>query len=204
MPGQGGLLYVAPEPPDSFQDIDFFCRQLVRECTTRGYRGSVVDLPQDTPAFRDVAGRMEQAMHAARMELYLPESYSEAAPASKLLVSTAISSGSLKQRLSDAVRRYGAARVIPAVEKVAVDFPSASRSSSGTRLTPQELEALRLRVRADIYWSPELCARYFTYSEAGTQTHFVLFDDAETVRAKLRIMRDLQLAECMIAWNDWI
>ena len=36
-----------------------------------------------------------------------------------------------------------------------------------------------------MFFSQDLCARYFTYTRDG-ETHFVLFDGAETLQQKLR------------------
>ena len=37
-----------------------------------------------------------------------------------------------------------------------------------------------------MFFSHELCAKYFTYQQDG-QAHFVLFDDADTIRCKLNL-----------------
>lgn len=36
-----------------------------------------------------------------------------------------------------------------------------------------------------VFFSQDLCARYFTYTRNG-ETHFVLYDDADTLSQKLR------------------
>ena len=36
-----------------------------------------------------------------------------------------------------------------------------------------------------MFFSQDLCARYFTYTREG-ETHFVLFDDADTLQQKLQ------------------
>ena len=41
-----------------------------------------------------------------------------------------------------------------------------------------------------IFFSQDLCARYFTYSR-GSESHFVLFDDAGTLSRKIRAGQEL-------------
>lgn len=48
-------------------------------------------------------------------------------------------------------------------------------------LTAEELR--RLREGKSVYFSDDLCARYFTY-RSGSENHYVLFDDAQTLRKK--------------------
>ena len=48
----------------------------------------------------------------------------------------------------------------------------------------------------------KLCARYFTYFQPGGTAHFVLFDDGETLRAKLRLAGEVGIRQCLAAWDD--
>ena len=52
-------------------------------------------------------------------------------------------------------------------------------------MTEEALQSLIRQKSPAIFFSQDLCARYFTYSQGG-ETHFVLFDDAETITKKLR------------------
>ena len=56
------------------------------------------------------------------------------------------------------------------------------------------MEQLRtLRQGRAVFFSGELCARYFTYRTLAAD-HFVLFDDAETLRRKARLGAELGAA----------
>ena len=46
-------------------------------------------------------------------------------------------------------------------------------------------------------YSDALCARYFTLTRQG-QTHFVLFDDARTLRRKLELARQLGIRDALV------
>lgn len=50
-----------------------------------------------------------------------------------------------------------------------------------------------------MFFSKDLFARYFTYAKNG-ESHFILFDDADTLRQKLRLGRQLGVAAAFFQW----
>lgn len=199
LPGQGGLLYFSLEPGLMCRHTEDFCVQVLRECAARRFQGVIADLPQGCDS---LAEALDRALGQRRLTLYLPECYQDQAPKARVLVSTAISGGSLRGRLAEALNKYGPDRTVAALERVAEDFVPPARNGAGTPLSPQTLAELRHRLRPNIYWSPELCARYFTYFQPGGQAHFVLFDDPETLRAKLRLAGEVGIRRCLAVWED--
>lgn len=199
MPGQGGLLYCPVEAGRGTGRMDSFCAQLIRECSARRYQGVVADLGEENTA---LARQLDRTLSQQGLELYVPERYQSDCPHARILISTAISGGTLRGRLAEALRRLGPERAVAALERVAEDFLPPARTGSGTPLSPQALQQLRERIRPSVYWSPELCARYFTYFQPGGTAHFVLFDDVETLRAKLRLAGEVGIRQCLAAWDD--
>lgn len=82
-----------------------------------------------------------------------------------------------------------------------MDFSLPSPTGQGTPLTGQELARLMEREAPAVFFSPELCARYFTYTRSG-ETHFILFDDGETLRRKLRAAASLGCAAAFLMWPE--
>ena len=197
MPASGGLLYLAIETPLR-GNAEALTAQLLRECAARRYQGVVADLPDGCAGW---AQALERALTQRQLTLYLPEQHAIAVPRARVLVSTAISGGTLRERLESAVRRYGAERTVAALERRAEDFPLPCRTGCGRALTAEELIQLRRKVQANVYWSPELCARYFTYVQEQ-RPHFVLFDDRETMRAKRKTAQAVGISVCMATWAD--
>lgn len=197
LPGQGGLLYFSL-PESRGGNTGFFLQQVGRECMARKAVGVVADLG---PGLEGLAGGLDRLTRQRGLSLYVPELYHDNAPHARLLVSTAVSGGSLRQRLEEAAQTWGRDRVVPALERIAADFTPPQRSGQGRSLSPEELRLLRERLKPGIFWSPELRVRYFTYFDQG-QTHFVLFDDGETLRAKLRLIGELGFGLCLAAWGD--
>ena len=98
------------------------------------------------------------------------------------------------------MERFGAARVALAVERVAEDFFLPSPTGQGRPLTREELRQ-RLEERApSVFFSSELCAHYFTYMSRQNGAHFVLFDDAGSIRKKLQVARNLGISSAVLAY----
>ena len=108
-----------------------------------------------------------------------------------LTVSTALSGGSLTAYFSSLQGIYGAHRVAAFLQPVSQDFTLPSSSPDGKPLSAAARAALLAETGAQVFFSRELCARYFTYTDREGAAHFVLFDDADTLAAKLA-----QLAGC--------
>ena len=117
----------------------------------------------------------------------MPEPYGPRTASAKVLISSALSGGSLAQRLQEAVERYGADRAVLAVERVAADFFLPSPDGQGRPLTGNNSAPCWKR-RAPPCSSPPSCAPTILPICPGENgAHFVLFDDAGSIRKKLRL-----------------
>ena len=116
-------------------------------------------------------------------------------PHAQVCISSALSGGTLVQRLREAQERFGRDRVVLALQRVAEDFFLPSPTGSGTPLTQEELRERIQQRQPSIFFSHELCARYFTYMSRESGAHFVLYDDASTLAKKLQVARSLDAAE---------
>ena len=174
---QGGLLLLS--------DPEALAAALERECLRRGFLGAVLDFeaaPRED--LRALARSLGDRFPRRRWPLYLPEPY--AVPGGTVLLNSAVSGGDLGQYLREGKQRWRQAALD--LQRLRMDFPLPCPSGQGTPLSAEVLDAL-LRAEPAVFFSQALCARYFTYRKGG-ETRFVLFDDAETLRRKLRIARE--------------
>lgn len=190
---RGGLMALSDRCAGPLPEPDALCRAVARECAAQRCRGVLADF--DAPVHPDRLTFLEAL--AARLTgenrtLYVPQSY--AVPRARVLICTAVSGGTLREHLTDAIARFGAQRLALDAQRLAMDFTLPSPRGEGRPLSPAALYALRGRHRAAVFWSGELCARYFTCRE-GAETHFVLFDDADSLRRKLRLGESLGVRE---------
>lgn len=58
------------------------------------------------------------------------------------------------------------------------------------------------RLRPAVFYSSELCARYFTYMSRESGAHFVLFDDGDTLRRKMEVARKQGVTRFMVPWAE--
>lgn len=200
---KGGLLSVsdreAPfiDSPESLRDA------VLRECGRRAYFGVLLDFEE--PPRRDrkaFAAALAPALSASRRMLYLPESYAGAVSGGTVLLCTAVSGGSFSQYLQEAAAQAGGAGSLALdVQRLRMDFRLPARSGEGEPLTGEALAALMERESPSVFFSQDLCARYFTYSRDG-EAHFVLFDDADTLNQKLRLGAGMGFSAAFLMWPE--
>lgn len=199
---QGGILAVDDTPLRQIGSSQFLCRQAVRECRARGAIGLFANWSRKpSQEMAQLTAQLEQALLDAGLALWVPEMYANCVRQAKILISSALSGGTLRRRLEEAVQRYQLQRVTLAVERMAEDFLLPSQNGCGTPLSPQQLEERIRTLHPSVYYSAELCAHYFTYAQ-GSQIHFVLFDTYGSLRKKWQLASQLGLPYTLFAWEE--
>ena len=202
IPARGGLMYIDDGGFDGRGTPDAFCQEVVRECAARGFGGVICAFDRKLPLLSAVVEQLGPMLARQGRSFYVSEPYGRCTATGRVLIPTALSGGSLRQRLGEAVERYGAGRVALAVERTAADFFLPSPDGQGRPLTREELKA-RLEERSpSVFFSDELCARYFTYMNRQSGAHFVLFDDAGTIRKKLRLAGALGIGRALLCYPE--
>ena len=201
LPLRGGLMAVDDRGFDGRGESTPFCHEVLRECAARGFEGVLLDLEKPpSPLLGKIVSELGELMHKRGWPLYVPEEYASFSEQTRVMISSALSGGSLSQRLTEAAQRYGTARVTLAVERVAEDFFLPSPTGQGIPLTPEELQK-RMEERApSVFFSNELCAHYFTYMSRQNGAHFILFDDGGSIRKKLLVAQRLGITGGILAY----
>ncbi len=200
---RGGLLSVSDREAPHIEEPQALCAAVLRECGRRGYGGVLLDFEErprrDCLAFAEQLGR---ALASSRRTLYLPEDYAHTVPGGIALLCTALSGGNFVNRLQEAAAaRGGAARLALDVQRLRMDFRLPARSGEGEPLAEESFRRLVEREEPAVFFSQDLCARYFTYNRDG-ETHFVLYDDAETLARKLRTGNRMGFAAAFLMWPE--
>lgn len=200
---QGGLLCISGQDSPAVEDPAALCQAVLRECGRRNYQGVLLDLegpprPDREPFLR----QLEETLKARKLPLYLPEDHALSPTGAVPLICTALSGGNFRQRLQEAAAHWGGAgRLALDVQRVRMDFRLPAPTGEGTPLTEEAFQALLREERPAVFFSPDLCARYFTYTRDG-ETHFVLFDDAGTLRQKLNTGASLGYSAAFLMWPE--
>ena len=186
---RGGLLMLSDKDAPTSLQPELLCRDLLQECRRRSYAGVVLDfVTHPRAAFNRMVQLLDRELSRQQRILFVPESWGCHTRSACVVICSAISGGQLRQRLAEAAARFAPRPVALDCQRLVMDFLLPAPNGEGLPLSLTRLEQLR-RGR-NTYYSAALCARYFTY-RSGTQTHFVLFDDAETICCKVRLAREL-------------
>ena len=179
---KGGVMVVDDGGFDGRGDPTSFCRAVVEECRSRGFSGAVLDWEARLPLLEQIAARLDEVFHHRGLALYVPEVYGRRAPR--------------------AVERFGRERVVLALEKRAEDFFLPAPTGCGQPLSREELAQRMARLRPSVFFSRELCARYFTYMSRESGAHFVLFDDGDTLCRKVEVARRAGVTAFFAPWEE--
>lgn len=199
---QGGMMVVDDMGFSGGGEPESFCNEVLRECAARRFTGVVCRFQgRPAPVLVQAAGKLGELCQGRGLAFFVSEAYGSATPLGRVLISTALSGGSLKGRLEAAGESFGPNRLALWVERTAEDFLLPSPSGAGAPLTVEELRRRREESGADVFFSGELCAHYFTYM-TGERGHFVLFDDAGSIRKKLRLALGLGIGTAFLPWES--
>ena len=201
---QGGLMLVGASPDLSpAADPRPGAREILAQCRSRGFAGVVLDLEQPpTPYLAQLIRLVEEGLAQRQGALFLPETYANFSRRAGLYLTSALSGGSLRRRLEEAVAQYGARRLVLCLRRAREDFYLPAAKGVGHPISQGELERLRRQLEPSVFFSHELCARYFTYMSRETGAHFVLFDDSDTLARKLQVARELEIRTVLAFWQE--
>ncbi len=197
-PPQGGLMSLDCRDFEGGGDPTGCCRQIIGECRRRAFRGVVCDFEgPPLSCLGRLAALLVRECGDLGWPVYLPETYASFAPSARVLIPSAVTSGTLERRLRAALERYSPERLALAVEWLREDFPLPS-DRRGDPITQETLDDQLQRLEPAVFFDRGLCAHYYTYMAANGQAHFVLFDTPRSIREKLSVARRLGLAAALL------
>lgn len=196
----GGLMGLSDRCSKPLPRTDALLRTIVSECAARQFAGVFADF--ESSPFPDRITFLERLGTLLRSHgkvLYAPQIFPVSS--ANVLISTAISGGSLREMLQSAQDRYGQKRIALDLQRLIMDFPLPCMSGQGRPMTLDELNTLRRRRDISAFYSRELGAQYFTHTVNG-EAHFVLFDDAQTIRQKLALGEKLGIETAFLMYPE--
>jgi hypothetical protein len=200
---RGGLMMIGEDRFDGQGDVSTFCREVIRECAAKNFTGIIFD-PESkpTPPISQIINILSEQSGRRGWPFYLPEAYSNYSNTAKIMISSSISGGTLRQRLSDAIHRYGANRVALCIDRSAEDFYLPAPHGAGRPLTRDELRKRMEQMAPSVFFSNELCAHYFTYMNRDSGAHFVLFDDVGSIQKKLSLAEEMGIRRFFLFYHQ--
>jgi hypothetical protein len=172
---------------------------IAKECKTKGFYGVAAGFAYSSAV--EVL-RLCQALSRKSIRLYLMESAYVRDCGANIIISTALSGGNLEARLKSAVKKYGAQKIALDFELLRHLFPLPNPSGAGEFLKPEEFKLLADNADSPPQISDELLCKYFTVT-GKSGTRFVLFDDLETLRLKLKLADSLNIDWGFLMYPEW-
>lgn len=155
---RGGYMVIDDVGFNGLGEATPLCHEILRECTARGFTGVICDFEaKPFQVLVRAVAQLGELLEKRGWPLLVPEAYAHASDKARVLVSSALSGGSLKQKLADAVERYGQSRVVLAVERTALDFYLPSPTGQGP-LSPEGSWRRGWRTWPPRSFSPTSCA----------------------------------------------
>lgn len=197
---RGGIMVLSDGDGCTLQDISTLCSAVCRECEVRGFGAVTADFeqPKNEERCAFLRALCENLRKMGRV-LYVPECYGCDVPGAMVLICTAVSGGSLRVRLQEARRTFGE-RVALDLQRLRMEFPLPCPCGEGRNLQREELEKF-LAEEPKVFFSEELCARYFVRL-SDCEPSLVLFDDADTLRRKLRLAQELGITAAFVMFPE--
>lgn len=197
---KGGMMVLSDGDGCEIGDAAALCRAVWRECAARGFGGVVADFEQ--PFSEDRCGFLNLLCGVLRRNgrsLFVPEVYGREVRGAVVLICTAVSGGTLRQRLEEARGQFGE-RVALDLQRVRMEFPLPCPSGEGSVMTRETLEQF-LSEEPAVFLSEDLCAKYFV-RVCGCEPRFVLFDDAQTLRRKLHLAQGMGIGTAFVMYPE--
>lgn len=133
---RGGLLGAGLGDASPAGDPSQFCRQAVLECQSRGAAGIFADWDRFSRSLFQFTRTLGHSLERAGLILTVPEAYAGVTEKARVLISSALSGGTLEVRLSEALERHGPDRTVLALQRMREDFRLPSPSGRGKLLSP--------------------------------------------------------------------
>ena len=190
---RGGMLFITlSQKYDMRRNVD-----LMREITTVCRRHSSAGIVLSSQF--DCSRLCEMLRRNLSCEIY--SDCEKCAPPCKIIISSAISGGSLRERLASASEKYGKENISLGIEPVRCDFTLPSYGGVGKSMTLYETQEQIRRYRVRSFYSDELCENYYTYRENGN-AHMVLFDNSISIKRKIALSASLGISDVFMAYPD--
>lgn len=179
-----------------------FVNDVLYEAGRLQARGVFADFECGSPSACALCTALDEALQERGLPFFVPAARAQDVRHAILTVETAVSGGSLRGMVAELQEQYGAGRIAALLRPVSADFSLPAASPDGMSLTPEARESLRAAHGAQVFFSHELCAKYYTYMDKDAHGHFVLFDDDSTMEEKIMQLQKQEVRHLFALYPD--
>ncbi len=189
-PVPGGIMVLAGDVRASRS------QEIAAECRRCGYGGILCGYGSSSTL---ELLRLCEAMERRGLRVYLQEHAWRSGCNACVLLSSALSGGSLQKRIEEAQAAYGS--IALDLERICRRFPLPCPDGTGFPLQSEEAKALQSRGSRP-FFSEDLQCMAFHVTEGG-KTSFVLYDTPETLQRKTLLARSLGVSSFFLLYPEW-
>lgn len=182
-------------------DINFCVKSILYEVRKGEFKGIFADFERDNEEVLSLLSKLDEMAYKENIEFYAPICNQKAVKYGFLVAQSALSGGNLEDYILELDEKYKN-RIAVSIRPICTDFVLPSQDSEGTPISQQEKQEKMQKYDAGAYFSRELCAKYFTYMDENEQGHFVLFDDLDTISAKIQRLNNLPVKKIFALYPD--
>lgn len=199
---QGGIMILDTCDKPTLDTQSRLKDEIISECSYRSFSGIVLNFKECDSLFAfQLLAQLSFPLFERGIRLYVPEWLYRKNQNSKVIISTALYSGSLQSRLSSAANKYGAENIAIEIERCRKDLVPPAKNGIGTDLTHKELESLFSQKSSSAFFSGDLCAYYFSYEKSG-KSHLVIYDNSSSIRQKKALAESFGIGEAFLYYPD--
>ena len=196
-----GLMLITNMEPSETCDTQKLIRQILGECASRSYSGVIADFEPPCPFVGGLLSALNTELKRQRLGFYVSEWAAGYAKECNVILSTAVTGGTLLQRLKDCAQIYGHSNMVLDLEILSHDFLLPAQTGHGQRIAHNRINELIEYTGAKPQFSDELCCHYFTY-KSRQGLHFVLYDDSYSVHKKIQLAQKLGIKKGILLYPE--
>ena len=182
-------------------DIERLIRDIITEFMRRNYVGILFDV-SSSPEIITSMQKICSVLSQKKILHFIPINLASISIDAKLIVPSSISGGSIYEMLNSLKEKYTASRLCIEIIRTRNDYTMPSYNPEGVFLSSEEYKNIIEKYSPHCFFSQELACKYFTY-HTSENTHFVLYDDSETVIYKIKMAEKLGLFSAFLLYSEW-
>ncbi|NLL39066.1 MAG: hypothetical protein GX254_05725 [Clostridiales bacterium] len=196
-----GLMLITNMKASETRDTERLKRHILSECANRSYSGVIADFEPPCPFAGNLLSALNTELKRHRLAFYVSEWAAGFVNECKVILTTAVTGGTLLQRLKDCAQKYSRGNIILDLEILSHDFLLPAHTGHGQRITHKRINELIEYTGAKPQFSEELCCHYFTY-KSRQGLHFVLYDDSYSVYKKIELAQKLGIEKAILFYPE--
>lgn len=174
---------------------------IIYEVVNNKFSGIFADFERDDKAVLSLASKLDELCKKYNIDFFVPVQCSCAVIHACIVVQSALSGGILEEYINKICEDYPN-RTAVSIRPVSTDFTLPAQKSEGNPISKSQRQLLIQKYSSGVFFSRELCAKYFTYMDELERGHFVLFDDESTIFAKLERLNALNIKNIFAVYPD--